>query len=323
MTVVRERRGEFDEAACRPVGAQPRVAHLDVRTPGNDGCAVGPVTVPAQDATDRLAYTATTALSSGAVDESEQRIAVQSRSRPSSGDVSVVVTAINETFSLRRTVEILVEENRHDLAEIIIAIAPRTTVECRAVIARLLAEHPDLVWVHTQRKPFVGGAIQEAFDLACGTYVVMMASDLETDPHLVKDLIREIRDSGVDIVTASRWARGGAFTGYHPMKLVLNWTFQTLMRALFLTRLSDMTYGYRIFRADTLRETRWEELKHPFLLETIVKPMRLGRRVREIPVAWTPRTEGESQMTLLTYCGYLRLALKTRFRRRRAARRTV
>src|SRR5207302_6959065 len=122
-----------------------------------------------------------------------------------------------------------------------------------------------------------------------------MASDLETDPHLVKDLIRTIRESGVDIVTASRWAPGGRFTGYHPIKLLFNRTFQTLMRALFFTRLSDMTYGYRIFRAEVLREIRWEELKHPFLLETVVKPMRLGRRVAEIPVAWTPRSEGESQ----------------------------
>jgi glycosyltransferase involved in cell wall biosynthesis len=276
----------------------------------------------APGASDSLAGTAITPAASPAVDESELRIAVQSRSRQASAEVSVVVTAINETFSLRRTVEILIEENRHDLAEIVIAIAPRTTVECRAVVAGLRSEYPDLVWVHTQQKPFIGGAIQEAFDLACGTYVVMMASDLETDPHLVKDLIHEIRDSSVDIVTASRWARGGAFTGYHPMKLVLNWTFQTLMRAMFLTRLSDMTYGYRIFRAEILSEIRWEESKHPFLLETIVKPMRLGRRVAEIPVAWTPRTEGESQMTLLTYGGYLRLALKTRFRRRSAARRT-
>jgi glycosyltransferase involved in cell wall biosynthesis len=234
-----------------------------------------------------------------------------------------VVTAINETFSLRQTAETVLEENPRDLAEIIIVIAPRTTVECRAVIAELRAEHPDIVWVHTQGKPFLGGAIQEAFDLARGTYVVMMASDLETDPHLVKDLISEIRDSGVDIVTASRWARGGAFTGYHPVKLALNWTFQTLMRALFLTRLSDMTYGYRIFRAEILSEIRWEESKHPFLLETLVKPMRLGRRVTEVPVAWRPRAEGESQMTLLTYAGYLRLALKTRLRRRSAARRAL
>jgi glycosyltransferase involved in cell wall biosynthesis len=245
------------------------------------------------------------------------------RSRPATADVSVVVTAINETFSLRQTVEILIDENRADLAEIIVAIAPRTTDDCRAVIAELRTEHPDLVTVHTQEKPFIGGAIQEAFALARGTYVVMMASDLETDPHTVRELIATIRDLDVDIVTASRWARGGRFNGYHPLKLACNWVFQTLMRAVFLTRLSDLTYGYRIFRTEILREIRWEELKHPFLLETVLKPMRLGRSVAEIPVVWTPRPEGESQMTLPTYLGYFRLALKTRLRPRSAARNAV
>jgi glycosyltransferase involved in cell wall biosynthesis len=256
-------------------------------------------------------------------DERERRLAVQGRQRPAAADVSVVVTAVNETFSLRQTVEVLVEENSDDMAEIIVTIAPRTTSECRTVAAELLAEHPDLLWVHTQQKPFIGGAIQEAFDLTCGTYTVMMASDLETDPHLVRELIREIRETGADVVTASRWARGGGFSDYHPMKLVLNWTFQTMMRVLFLTSLSDLTYGFRIFRTELLREIRWEELKHPFLLETVVKPLRLGRRVVEIPVSWSPRPEGASQMTPLTYVGYFRLALRTRLRPRSAARRSA
>src|SRR5215472_14679008 len=207
------------------------------------------------------------------VKDDERRFAVQRRSRLATADVSVVVTAVNETFSLRQTVDILVDENPHDLAEIIVAIAPRTTAECRAVIAELQNEHPQLVWVHTQRKPFIGGAIQEAFERACGAYVVMMASDLETDPHAVRDLVREIRESGADVVTASRWARGGKFVGYGRTKLAFNWTFQTLMRLVFLTRLSDMSYGYRIFRAEVLSEIRWEELKHPFLMETIIKPL--------------------------------------------------
>ena len=252
--------------------------------------------------------------------EAQNRARVQGRQRPAEADVSIVVPVINETESLRETVDILLAECEPQLAEVIIAIAPRTTAGSRTVIDELVAQHPDLVWVHPQTLPFIGGAIREAFDLAAGVYVVMMASDLETDPHLVKDLIREIKTSGADIVTASRWMRGGRFEGYHPLKLAFNWTFQQLMRLIFLTRLSDLTYGFRIFKVDVVREVRWEELKHPFLLETIIKPMRLGRTVKQLPVHWIPRPEGESQMTLGTYWGYIRIALKTRFRPRSAAR---
>ena len=130
--------------------------------------------------------------------------------------------------------------------------------------------------------------------------------------------------SARDLVwTLARWVPGGRFQGYHPVKLALNFLFQRLMSLLFLTRLSDMTYGFRIFRTESLRQVRWEELRHPFLLETLLKPLRLGFRVRELPVTWTPRREGESQMTFGTYWGYIRIALKVRLRPRRASRRTA
>ncbi len=243
---------------------------------------------------------------------------VQGGPRADTADVSIVVPVINETFSLEQTVDIVVGENRVDLAEILIVIAERTTEASRETIAGLVKKYPDLVVVHTQRKPYIGGALQEAFALARGRWTVLMASDLETDPHLVKTLIAEARRGGAEIVTASRWISGGSFEGYHPLKLAFNWTFQRLMGLVFLTSLSDMTYGFRIFRTDVLRDVRWEEAKHGFLLETLVKPMRLGARVREIPVHWTPRPEGASQMTLPTYWGYIRIALKTRFRPRRS-----
>ena len=252
-----------------------------------------------------------------------QRSRVQTKSRADRTDVSVVIPVMNETTSLVETVDILVEENGEDLAELLVVVAERTTAESLAVIDALLARHPELLWVHTQSLPFLGGAIREAFELVVGRYTVLMASDLETDPHLVRHLISVIRDSGADVVTASRWVPGGRFQGYHPVKLALNFLFQRLMSLLFLTRLSDMTYGFRIFRTESLRQIRWEELRHPFLLETLLKPLRLGFRVRELPVTWTPRREGKSQMTFGTYWGYIRIALKVRLRPRRASRRTA
>jgi glycosyltransferase involved in cell wall biosynthesis len=249
------------------------------------------------------------------VAEARQRDRVQSATKVAGQAVSIVVPVMNETHSLIQTVDVVMAENAGSVAEIALAISPRTTGESRAVVADLIERHPDLIWAHTQSLPHLGGALREVFRLTSGAYTLLMASDLETDPALVKVLVSTARESGADIVTASRWMRGGRFHGYHPVKLGFNWLFQRLMSLLYLTRLSDMTYGYRIFRSDLLREFSWEELKHPFLLETMLKPLRLGRRIVEIPVDWRPRPEGESQIRLATYWGYIRIALKVRFRR--------
>jgi hypothetical protein len=172
------------------------------------------------------------------------------------------------------------------------------------------------VVVHHQSLPFLGGAIREAFDLAHGSHVIMMASDLETNPRDVKSLIEHARRNPDAIITASRWCSGGAFHGYGAIKLIANKIFQRLFSIIYATRLSDMTYGYRLFPCNIVRSIKWEELRHAFLLETLVKPLRLGVTVIEIPSVWQARTDGKSHNTFMRNFLYFRTGLRARFARR-------
>jgi len=82
---------------------------------------------------------------------------------------------------------------------------------------------------------------------------------------------------------------------------------------LYGTRLTDLTYAYRIFPTSLVRRIRWTELKHPFFLETALKPLRLGVSIREIPAVWKARTEGESANPFMANFTYFRIAFRTRF----------
>jgi glycosyltransferase involved in cell wall biosynthesis len=227
--------------------------------------------------------------------------------------VSVILPVIDETVSLRKTVEILLAENRPDIFEILIVACKLTTPEATAVAQELVRDYPDLIQLRYQKRPFLGGAMRDAFEWAQGAYILMMASDLETDPTSVKDLIAKAKE-GYDIVTATRWKTGQKFEGYNPLKYLLNWIFQKTFGIFYGTELSDLTYGFRIFRADLLKKIAWEELRHPFLLETILKPLRLGARVAEIPTSWHARIEGESHNSFFRNFVYFRIAIKTRFK---------
>jgi hypothetical protein len=85
---------------------------------------------------------------------------------------------------------------------------------------------------------------------------------------------------------------------------------------MYGTRLSDMTYAFRIMPTRLVQSIRWEELRHPFLFETMIKPLRLGVPVVEIPAAWKARHEGESQNTFFRNFVYFRTGLKSRFARK-------
>ena len=212
-------------------------------------------------------------------------------------DVSILIAAINETASLRKTVEIIYATcQASDIAEIIVAVSKQSTPECLQISRELeaSAKIPFTVLVQTRR--FAGGAYQDAFDAARGSHVIMMASDLETDPQSVVDMIAASKLHPDAIICTSRWQKKGTFgAGYNPVKFVLNYIFQKIMGFLFRAKITDWTFGYRLLPTAIVKAIAWKELRHPFFLETILKPLCLGVSVHEISTSWAPREEGESQ----------------------------
>jgi len=231
---------------------------------------------------------------------------------------TIILPVMNETTSLEETVRIILRDVHDRIDEMLIVVCERTTPEAMATVGRLSNSLGSMVRVHTQKLPFLGGAVREAFDLASGSHVVMMASDLETDPNTIKSLIDNAVTRPSAIVTASRWRVNKGFQGYSKAKLLCNWAFQRFFAVLYGVRLTDMTFAYRIFPTKLVQSIRWEELRHAFLFETLVKPLRLGIEVIEIPSVWKARTEGKSQNTFLLNFVYFRTGLRTRFASRKS-----
>lgn len=230
--------------------------------------------------------------------------------------LTIILPSMDETWSLRETVERIEETNHADVLEYLIVISKQTTAACRATAEQLVTKFPDRVFVVEQRLPFLGGAVRDAFDVARGSHVVMMGADLETDPATLPVMVAEAKQHLTSIITATRLKGGLRFEGYDSFKLILNRLFQGFFAKLYNVRLTDLTFAYRILPTDLVRSIRWEELKHPFLFETLVKPLQLGIEVVEVPSRWQKRREGVTHNTFLTNFLYFRVGLKTRFQSR-------
>jgi glycosyltransferase involved in cell wall biosynthesis len=234
------------------------------------------------------------------------------KNEPTPLKISFVLPVINETESLRQTVQSIMDDVRPEVCEILLVTARRTTASSLSVVASLKQRFPDLVRIHRQSLPYLGGALREAFEMTSGEYLMLMASDLETDPAMIAPMVEEMKTGAWDIVTTSRWREGGGFSGYGRIKLVLNYAFQGLLRVLYSTPLTDLTYAYRLYRTSILRGIHWQELKHPFLLESLIKPLRRGARVTELACQWRARREGSSAGSPFQTLAYLRPAIKVR-----------
>lgn len=232
-------------------------------------------------------------------------------------DVTIILPAVNETFSFEETVEIILQEcSKEDIKELIAVVCKKTTKESLASIYKMKSRCEQagytflILW---QKRPFAGGAVRDAIDIASGSHLIMMSTDLETDPHIVSKLIETEKKNPGDITTASRWLQKSNFVGYDRKKYFLNFCFQKIFSLYYGVNLTDMTYAFRIFPTILMKRIQWEELKHPFYLETALKPIRLGIPFHEIPAKWTSRQEGESQNSFLQTFAYVIPALRIRF----------
>jgi hypothetical protein len=234
--------------------------------------------------------------------------------------LSILLPTLNETFSFTRTIDIILSECAlSDIRELIAIVCERTLPESLAAIEASKAKCEAagvplrMIW---QKLSHAGGAVRDGISAAEGSHILMMSPDLETDPHLIPEFIRQAKFYPEDMITASRWLQKNSFTGYSRVKLACNFIFQKIFPFIYGTKLTDMTFGYRCAPARLLQAIRWEETGHPFFLETVLKPLRLGVRVHEIPAEWKAREEGESQNSFWATFKYFKIAFKVRFERR-------
>lgn len=232
-------------------------------------------------------------------------------------DVTFILPAVSESYLFEETIRILLSTcDSNDIREIIAVVCQKTQKDCLASIekSKLLCEEKGIFFnILWQKKPFVGGAIQDAIDISQGSHMIIMAPDLETHPIEAHKLIALAKKYPNDIAMCSRFLRKGCFVGYDKKKLLLNHIFQRLWNLYYNIHITDKTFGYRIYPTDLMKSIQWEELKHPFYLETCLKPARLGIKFHEIPGKFAARSEGESQNNFWQTFKYIPPAIKWRF----------
>lgn len=226
---------------------------------------------------------------------------------------SVVIPVINEVKSLCDTVNTVFECAADAILEVIIVVCDKTTKESLSACRKLAVQYDGKIRIIPQALPFLGGALREGLQIARGSHVIVMFSDGESEPRSVADLIREARENPSSVILASRWLKKKSFQNYPFFKTLLNFFFQKTFSFLYLKKITDFTFGYRLYPTRLMQSIDWQETGHSFVFESIVKPLRLGVDVREIPTTWKARSEGESLLRAYMYFRYLWVGFKWRF----------
>ena len=163
-------------------------------------------------------------------------------------------------------------------------------------------------------------AIRAGFAAARGRYVVVMMADLSDDPADVDRMV-ELARGGADVVSGSRYMRGGRQLGGPLLKRMMSRTAGLSLHWLGGVPTHDPTNNFRLYSRRLLESVQVESVAgFELAIELTVKAHLAGRRVAEVPTTWRDRTAGESRFRLWDwlphYLRWYRRGITGRFRRR-------
>jgi len=202
---------------------------------------------------------------------------------------TIIIPVIRETDLFEQVVETILDTCEHkDLEEFIIVVHPQYTARESCTSIDKMRRHCEAVGVAyqvlEQKLPGMGGAMRDALELAKGSHTIILNADMASDPRLTAKLIEGARKKPSDIISVSRYISGGKIEeGYKRLKLTWNKLSQKYCAFLYHSKITDYTYMYRISPTKYYKAVAWEELRHPFALETTLKFLRLGLNFHEIP----------------------------------------
>ncbi len=151
-------------------------------------------------------------------------------------------------------------------------------------------------------------AIKTGLEAATTELVIVTMADLSDPPEVMNALVRAARERQADIVCASRYMPGGRQLGGPKLKGFLSRSAGLLLRHLARLPTHDPTNSFKLYRKTFLDATAIESTGGFELgIELVVKAVRAGRTVTEVPTIWHDRLAGKSNFKLWKWLpNYLR-----------------
>ncbi len=140
--------------------------------------------------------------------------------------------------------------------------------------------------------------------------------DFSHDPRSLPELLDHAQN--YDVVIGSRYVAGGAIPTWSTSRLLLSKGGNRYASMMLGLQVADATAGYRVYSESALEKIDFETVTadgYGFQIEMTYRARLGGATIKETPISFTDRTEGESKMSSAIIVEALLLVTKWGFRR--------
>ena len=169
-----------------------------------------------------------------------------------------------------------------------------------ALADQMAKADPRIHVLHRTAKEGLGKAYLAGFRWALGqdyAFIFEMDADFSHDPKYLKDFLKSIQDA--DLVLGSRYKSGVNVVNWPMSRLLLSFFANKYVHWVTWMPLTDATGGFKCFRRSVLEAVDLDDVRsngYAFQIEMSFRAYRKGFRVREIPIVFVDRIEGQSKM---------------------------
>lgn len=223
--------------------------------------------------------------------------------------LSVIVPVYNEAKIISKTLPIL--QNYLDNLEIeyeLIIFDDHSNDETASILqklsrySRISPNEKTIVrkWriIRSNRRLGKGRSISQAINLARGEFVIFMDVDLSTELTHIPELLDRL-NNGADIVIGSRLIKNAKVTNRSTTRHILSKTYNSILRTLFSTKITDHQCGFKAFKRNTVISMLDKIEDNSFFWDTelLIRAQESELVVNEIPINWNDRRNGVFKIT--------------------------
>jgi len=203
--------------------------------------------------------------------------------------ISILIPVFNEVRTLH---ELLAQVDMATVAGLekeLIIVDDGSTDGTREILEQLDGLQTSFRVVFHGQNMGKGAAIRTALTYATGDLVLIQDADLEYDPRDYEDLVAPILRGRADVVYGSRLRGGKPVRDFSLLYLWGNKFVTLVTNVLYGAALTDMETGYKLFRADVIKNLHIRANRFDFEPEFTAKILKRNIRIFEVPITFNPR----------------------------------
>jgi len=132
-------------------------------------------------------------------------------------------------------------------------------------------------------------------------YIFEMDADFSHNPKDLPRLLKACREENFDMSIGSRYVKDGKVVNWPKTRWLMSYFASVYVRLILFINIKDTTAGFVCYKKEVLQTFDLDNIwfiGYAFQIEMKYSTLKLGFKIKEIPVTFTDRILGESKMDM-------------------------